>query len=206
MVAGPDDGGRRDGFWFVAHNLALDFVNTQMMEAGELTDRLPDPSALSRWAAAVGLCERPLPVSAGLFAEAIALRRSLREAFDGLVARGDVPSEAIDHLNRLLRCEPPTQITRRPGGFECLRTGEVVEHPELLLWRIADAAADLLGGPLLERVKKCASMACVLYFADTTRGGTRRWCSIQVCGNRAKAATYYHRRRGRGGREGTTRY
>jgi predicted RNA-binding Zn ribbon-like protein len=68
-------------------------------------------------------------------------------------------------------------------------------HPEQVVWLVADAAAELLSSPLLGRVRKCASQACVLYFADTSRRGTRRWCSMQVCGNREKAATHYGRRK-----------
>ena len=35
--------------------------------------------------------------------------------------------------------------------------------------------------------------ACVLWFYDTTRNGTRRWCFMAICGNRAKAHRHYDR-------------
>jgi predicted RNA-binding Zn ribbon-like protein len=59
------------------------------------------------------------------------------------------------------------------------------------------AAANLLG--LLEespeRIRRCQNPACVLWFFDTTRNGTRRWCSMAACGNRAKARRHYDRAR-----------
>gem|GEM_PF-3517240 len=48
-----------------------------------------------------------------------------------------------------------------------------------------------------DRVRRCAHPACVLYFLDTSRNGTRRWCSMETCGNRAKAGRHYARARGR---------
>ena len=57
------------------------------------------------------------------------------------------------------------------------------------------AAAKLLD--LLEqapdRIKHCENPTCVLWFFDTTRNGTRRWCSMAVCGNRMKARRHYGR-------------
>jgi predicted RNA-binding Zn ribbon-like protein len=47
-----------------------------------------------------------------------------------------------------------------------------------------------------DRVKHCQNPDCVLWFFDTTRNGTRRWCSMAVCGNRMKARRHYDRRKG----------
>jgi len=58
----------------------------------------------------------------------------------------------------------------------------------------AERAGELLSLTLLEllaqapdRIRRCQNPGCVLWFFDTTRNGTRRWCSMEVCGNRAKA-------------------
>jgi predicted RNA-binding Zn ribbon-like protein len=61
---------------------------------------------------------------------------------------------------------------------------------------IAESAAWLLehGDPSL--VRRCEGPACVLLFYDTTRNRSRRWCSMEGCGSRAKAAAYYRRTRG----------
>lgn len=44
-----------------------------------------------------------------------------------------------------------------------------------------------------DRIRRCAHEACVLRFFDTSRNGTRRWCSMAACGNRAKASRHYAR-------------
>jgi predicted RNA-binding Zn ribbon-like protein len=63
-------------------------------------------------------------------------------------------------------------------------------------WRPAVMAAANLLDLLAEapdRIRKCQNPACVPWFFDTTRNGTRRWCSMTVCGNRAKARRHYDR-------------
>lgn len=45
------------------------------------------------------------------------------------------------------------------------------------------------------RIRGCAHEACALHFFDTSRNGTRRWCSMALCGNRAKASRHYARSR-----------
>jgi predicted RNA-binding Zn ribbon-like protein len=61
---------------------------------------------------------------------------------------------------------------------------------------VAEAAADFVCQADLRRVRRCAHPECVLYFLDGTKNGTRRWCDMRTCGNRANAAAYYRRRRG----------
>ena len=56
-------------------------------------------------------------------------------------------------------------------------------------------AGDLLAGPRLDRVRCCANPECGWLFLDDSRAGKRRWCSMQSCGNRAKARRHYHRSR-----------
>lgn len=76
---------------------------------------------------------------------------------------------------------------------------ERIEAPEF--WQASWLAArDLL--QLLvhrrDRIKACANPECVLWFADTTRSDTRRWCSMTGgCGSRLKARRHHDRQRGR---------
>jgi predicted RNA-binding Zn ribbon-like protein len=64
------------------------------------------------------------------------------------------------------------------------------------LWTLARAAGDLLTGPELARVRRCGSATCASMFLDTSRNGSRRWCDMETCGNRAKARRHYSRARG----------
>jgi predicted RNA-binding Zn ribbon-like protein len=68
-------------------------------------------------------------------------------------------------------------------------------EPEDLFAPLAYSAATLFATVDRKRVRKCAR--CVLHFRDTSKKGTRRWCSMQLCGNRLKVAAYAARRRQR---------
>ena len=68
-------------------------------------------------------------------------------------------------------------------------------EPEDLFAPLAHNAATLFATVDRERVRNCAH--CVLHFHDTSKKGTRRWCSMELCGNRLKVAAYAARRRRR---------
>jgi len=59
---------------------------------------------------------------------------------------------------------------------------------------LARDAVDLLTGPLAGRIRRCAGVDCTLVFADTSRPGQRRWCSMRRCGDRAKARGFRQRK------------
>jgi predicted RNA-binding Zn ribbon-like protein len=65
--------------------------------------------------------------------------------------------------------------------------------PETLLLPIARALADLVCTEDFTYLKACEGPTCTLLFIDRTRGAARRWCSMAVCGNRAKQAAYRKR-------------
>lgn len=71
----------------------------------------------------------------------------------------------------------------------------VVARPEQLLRPIAEAAVNLLceAEPLL--IRRCESSSCVLLFYDVSKNHARRWCSMDICGNRQKVASHYQRRK-----------
>jgi predicted RNA-binding Zn ribbon-like protein len=69
------------------------------------------------------------------------------------------------------------------------------ETPESILATVAEAAADLLATADFELVKRCEDETCVLWFSDQTKSHRRRWCSMEICGNRNKVAAYRARRR-----------
>jgi predicted RNA-binding Zn ribbon-like protein len=131
--------------------------------------------------------------------------RELREWFRGFVhkhrgrqlARDDFRS--LERLNRLLeRDESFSQIipvaARRGSAFE-LQVSRRWQSPEALLFPIADVLAQFVCAEDFSYVKACEGPACTLLFADRTRSKARRWCSMSICGNRAKQAAYRRRNR-----------
>jgi predicted RNA-binding Zn ribbon-like protein len=70
--------------------------------------------------------------------------------------------------------------------------------PEALLLPIGEAMANFVCEESLEDVKACEGASCTLMFADHTRQRTRRWCSMAICGNRAKQAAHRSRLKKKG--------
>jgi predicted RNA-binding Zn ribbon-like protein len=73
-------------------------------------------------------------------------------------------------------------------------TAEVPQAEWLAGWLAADSLLSLLD-EAPDRIKQCAHAQCILWFHDTSKNGARRWHSMAVCGNRAKAARHYAAKR-----------
>ncbi|XVQ07121.1 CGNR zinc finger domain-containing protein [Spirillospora sp. CA-255316] len=167
----------------VGEPLSLDLLNTRWNDAGLSHDLLTSTGGLAVWLRSAGLDDRAEADRATLDA-LLETRRVLLSLVDG-----DPPAEAADALNRVLA---HGALRYRLGVDGPERRPETDDPAWLPAWL---AAADYLRllGDNPGRVKACAHPGCVLYFHDTTKNGTRRWCSMAVCGNRAKAARHYER-------------
>ena len=64
-----------------------------------------------------------------------------------------------------------------------------------LTWPIVLAAAELLASDSRTQIHECADEGCGWLFLDTSRNRRRRWCTMESCGNRAKARRFYQRSR-----------
>jgi predicted RNA-binding Zn ribbon-like protein len=70
---------------------------------------------------------------------------------------------------------------------------EVERQAEIPLWKLAQAASDLLVSSDAELIKDCGDPTCRWLFLDTSKNHTRRWCDMKTCGNRMKARRHYSR-------------
>jgi predicted RNA-binding Zn ribbon-like protein len=198
-TAGDDDA-RTHPFLFLGGDIALDFVNTVMVEERELVDRITTPAELAAWVAASSLGSEfgaPTWISPSVHARALGLRRALKAGFDALVTDGAVPDSTVATVNAILRTGPGAELRRAADG-ELRRELRVDLHEGavLLPWLLADAGARLLVGDRAKLLRRCANHdTCVLVFLDTSRSRTRRWCSMELCGNRSKVAAHARRRR-----------
>jgi predicted RNA-binding Zn ribbon-like protein len=107
---------------------------------------------------------------------------------------GTAPSdEFIREVNaRLLQYPPHTSLRRRDGVI----IRELLFDPQepADLWApVIDGVANLMSETEISRVRKCES--CVVHFFDTSKKGSRRWCSMNICGNKLKVAAYQRRKR-----------
>ncbi|WP_206184540.1 CGNR zinc finger domain-containing protein [Thermoactinospora rubra] len=155
------------------------FANTVDIEEG--TDLLDTLHGLRDWLASHGL---PAEARDADLRRARALRAGLRERL--LAANGETPDPTpIAEAEAVLRTLP---LTARLDPEDPLR-GDDPLTPVARAWVITAATGEWL------RLKQCPNHECGWVFWDATRSRTRRWCSMRVCGNRAKARAFAERRR-----------
>ena len=172
---------------------ALAFVNTRYWRGRpQPTETLAAPPDLAAWWAGETGEAIAAPDSAD-FAAALALRECLHRHF-AAQAEARAPAAAdIDALNAALAAAPPRAVlTLGQGGL----AWAAATPPS---WRSARAAllwsaADLLTGPRRDRVRQCDNPECRYLFLDASKAGTRRWCDMSSCGNRAKAHRHYRKK------------
>jgi len=192
----------RDRFLFLGNHLALDFGNTRPVIKGEVIELLPDFKALLRWFRAAGLLSSSeaanLQQRWGESARAQHTVKAVRELRDRL--RQEILSwehgtavrrSTITGLNRLMKDRP--MRTRLKASGKGTEQYFQPQQPEDLFAPLAYSAATLFANADRTRVRKCDQ--CVLHFYDVSKKGTRRWCSMQLCGNRQKVQAYAIRQR-----------
>jgi predicted RNA-binding Zn ribbon-like protein len=179
--------------------LALDLINTEIMDRGKPHDTLPTPEALARWWEAA--CERypdqcivagtdgMIAWTSELFDAVLELRRTLRTLITEVVESGAVEEESLKPVNAILAL-----------GYSALeRTGKGSVKPVMrlcdpekgsVLLPIALSALRLFSESDWRRLHQCKNDRCILFFYDTTKNGARRWCSAE-CMNRARSIHQY---------------
>jgi predicted RNA-binding Zn ribbon-like protein len=206
--------------FFIADNVGLDFLNTIAVPVDSKVEWLSSGEDLLAWLKQARLVPddvlnafRSSAVPGELDAIA-AEARALRDWFKPFV---------YNHLGRpigaaaLLELEPLNQLLMREEEFgqivarnpEPDRGPEKSERsgltwrpqrrwhsPESLLLPLARSLANLVCTEDFTYVKVCEGAPCTLLFVDRTRGHARRWCSMAVCGNRAKQAAHRNRLKG----------
>jgi predicted RNA-binding Zn ribbon-like protein len=195
----------------ISGSLGLDFLNTLATPVDTQVDWIDDGDGLLAWLEQTrsvpardlkALKVRAMP---GEFDAVAAQARRLREWFRGFVkarsGRSICPDDLreLEPLNRLLvRDEKFAQLVAEPTeGVSVLelKTLRRWRTPESLLLPIGEEIARFLCSGDFEYVKACEGSTCTLLFVDRTRGRARRWCSMAICGNRAKQAAHRNRRK-----------
>ena len=194
----------KDGFLFLGNQLTLDFLNTCPIQNSESMELLGDFSAVLRWFQTAGLLSSSeaanLQEKWGDSSRARKVVESMRELREKLRKKviaweggSAVSHSTIGELNRLMANYPMCTRLKAIGKKVSTEIYFTPEQPEDLVAPLAHSATDLFANTDRKRVRKCDQ--CVLHFHDTSKKGTRRWCSMRLCGNRLKVAAYAGRQR-----------
>jgi predicted RNA-binding Zn ribbon-like protein len=193
----------------IADDLALDFANTEsgrgfpshqnhFLKAGHVVEWLKHAKALP--ADEADRLRKRVSERADLAADLLAQAIELREAIHGIGAalgRGAGPPQAALASLSALHARFVAQGELAPGASSCRWRWSVRASPvEAALGPIALAAVRLFTEGDFHRIRECGGHACGWLFYDRSKNKSRRWCEMEVCGNRAKQRRLAARRRG----------
>ena len=197
---------------FVADSPGLDFLNSVATPVDTPLDWIDDGNGLLDWLGQAGWVPSDVlerfrnEAMPGELDRVAAQARDLREWFRGFVkahkGRSLTPAALAElaPLNRLLERDELHEVvaaaTAPAHGLQ-RQTVRRWKSPESLLLPIGGTLARLLTDEDFAFVKACEGPSCTLLFADHTRARNRRWCSMDLCGNRAKQAAHRQRARER---------
>lgn len=193
-------------FVLVGNLPALDLVNTRPLRHGEPEELLNTFADLVAWLGAAGMLDTGEMRGAlrkwdgtaeggRVLEQARELRESLRASLERMSAGGSPAAATIRSINAILASRPVHGELVAHAGHWHLRQVPLADRAIHLLAPVAESAAWLMAEGERTLLRKCEDPACVLYFYDTTKNKRRRWCSMDGCGARAKAAAYYRRQR-----------
>jgi predicted RNA-binding Zn ribbon-like protein len=188
--------------------LCLDFANTWGNQADPGSDHLQDYGHLVEFARqtecltedAVCALSRTAAENREEAAAVLSFARELRQAiyrlFSSRASSHEVPLEDVERINGVLgEALAHRRLEQRDGGFGWSWIDVAASDLRAPIWPVVESAAVLLTSAELDRVRECRAGDCNWLFLDRSRSGTRRWCSMKSCGNRAKARRHYRRQK-----------
>jgi predicted RNA-binding Zn ribbon-like protein len=149
-------------------------------------EHLRRPPDLADWLVAVGLGSPQLRVSDELLRSAHELRESIYRAARAVANGAQPPENDRDRINEWASRDDAVRVLDDAGASWRFPNSSAAQSA---LAVVATDAVDTLGGAKDGAIKVCSGTGCVAVFLDTSRGRSRRWCSMGTCGNRAKKDT-----------------
>jgi len=182
--------------FFLADNVALDFINSEYGVGDDYHDCLTDDQSVVEWLQMAGLLPEPSHERApnGLLALAHQLRTCAREIINSAIK--DSPADPTI-INALLEIGRPVRKLVWNDEAKAYRISlqQRDTTAESLLEPIAEALVGLVTSDKFEFVRQCEAHDCILLFHDLTKSHRRRWCSMATCGNRMKVAAFRSRKK-----------
>lgn len=194
-----------NSFDFDSGDLSLDYANTKVWHASDKPEeRLNSYNDFVDWGEEAGLVSfevarrlRSLVVvqpenAVAAYGFAIQVREAIYRIFSSRYAGKSIPEADLAVLNSVIReAMSHLQLTPVEGEIQWEWRPEI-DGINLILWPVARSAAELLTSDKASRVRECEDdRGCGYLFIDQSKNHSRRWCSMESCGNRAKARRHY---------------
>ena len=165
-----------------------EFVNTRELDPDR--EDLGDPQALGAWLDGHGIA-----FTGSLGEPDVQRAQAFREAIRDLLLANNGEELSGASLEELRRAASSAPLHIEVGGDGSLATAPAASGVDALIARTLSVAAAAQERGEWERLKACRSHECVWAFYDRSRNHSRHWCSMGVCGNRAKTRTYRAKRK-----------
>jgi predicted RNA-binding Zn ribbon-like protein len=185
--------------------LCLDFANTIAWRGSEPQESLHSFAELLEWCVSNGAAgdidrlrgwaSKHRAQAIAVFQDALALRETIyRICFATAESRAPAARD-IEEVNVALQRAPTRRVLTHSGGAFGWRLEASGHSAAVLLTPVLWSLGDLLVSSNATRLRYCSNEKCRWLFLDDSRNGSRRWCSMQACGNRAKAHRHYLRQK-----------
>jgi predicted RNA-binding Zn ribbon-like protein len=176
---------------------AIDLVNTLRERWRRRVETLVTPDDLGLWLARAQLAPEAPHVTTARLREARELREAIDACVQAALGHEPAPAPAVATIDGwLAHAGARAQLAVADDGAPVLGEREPADPVKRALAAVALDAARMLGTPAeAARIRVCASATCSARFYDRSPAGRRRWCSMALCGNEAKARRYRERSR-----------
>jgi predicted RNA-binding Zn ribbon-like protein len=176
---------------------AIDLVNTLRERWRRRVETLVTPDDLGLWLVCAQLVPAPPKVTRARLGDARELREAIDACMQAALAHDAAPGAAVATIDGwLAHAGARAQLAVAGDGRPVLGQREPADPVKRALAAVALDAARMLGTPAeAARIRVCASATCSARFYDRSPAGRRRWCSMALCGNEAKARRHRERSR-----------
>ncbi|TSB47768.1 CGNR zinc finger domain-containing protein [Alkalicoccobacillus porphyridii] len=179
----------------------INLVNTTYISNKQKIDILQNPTNTLRWLEENNLLRESdvLALADGeLFDSLLVELHSLRDLSKMILSdidqQGELSQESTDQLKTIVN-QLKVSVSLVPKDEKISLTTEGITTIDHVLYTIVDSMIHTLDSVSNNRIRKCEHEECTLHFVDTSKSGKRRWCSMELCGNRKKVAEFYARKK-----------
>ena len=178
-------------FQFIGNNAAVDFTNSQVLLRRPFYAPMESADEVLIWLAQAGYSVNVKDLEANLD-KVTELRSGLRALFAACIDGKSIESEHLSLLNKYLPLYFEKKELSLEDGQFVLNTPPRELSVDELLGLLSHDAAKLLSSDKINKLKRCSHDKCILVYVDKSKSGQRKWCSMDICGNRTKSANHYH--------------